>query len=247
MIPFKKIKNSNKIDFLFYFLLFFWLLNKKPFFKNNGLSTLELNLLLILKIIVSCFAAYYFTISNTVDYFNFNNEGFAQYQVLIKTPSSFFSDWINDVKNYGWGGLMNDSHSLWANIRFSLIYKLIAVVNLISKGNFYLNSMIFGTLVFYAQVCFFKVFNTIYSNQKLKIVISVFLLPSLLLYTSCFHKDGIILIGLAIICQHLFSIFNKTFAFTFKNIFFILYWRQQSFFRQWFLFVFVVIFYLVCF
>ena len=205
---------------LFYFSIVFFFVNKQQFFRNSGLSSLELNLLLILKITISFFAAYYFTISNTVDYLNFNNEGFTQYQILIKTPSSFFSDWANDIKNYGWGGLMNDSHSLWANIRFSLIYKFIAIVNLITKGNFYINSMIFGTFVFSAQVCFFKVFNIIYSNQKLKIVISVFLLPSLLLYTSCFHKDGIVLIVLAVLCHQLFSIFNKTFDINFKNIFF---------------------------
>ena len=160
---------------LFYFSIVFLFVNKQQFFRKSGLSILELNLLLILKIIISCFTTYYFTISNTVDYLNFNNEGFTQYQVLTKTPFSFFSDWTNDVKNYGWGGLMNDSHSLWANIRFSLIYKFIAVVDLITKGNFYLNSMIFGTFVFSAQVCFFKVFNSIYSNQKLKIVIYIFL------------------------------------------------------------------------
>ena len=188
-----------------FFYLVFRSFQKWAFFKNSGLSLKQLRLLLVIKIVFSVIAAYYFIHSNTLDYLNFNNEGFLQYKILISRPLSFFDDLTTDIKNYGWSGVFSSSHSFWANLRFSFIYKLIAVLNLISHGNFYLNSMIFGSLVFMGNVSFFKIFNSIYENQKFKIILACFFIPSMLLYTSCIHKDGIVFICLSMITYLLFQ------------------------------------------
>ena len=192
-----------------FFYLVFRSLKQRALFKNSGLSLKQLRLLLVIKIVFSVIAAYYFIHSNTIDYLNFNNEGFLQYKILISQPLSFFDDLTTDIKNYGWRGVFSSSHSFWANLRFSFIYKLIAVLNLISHGNFYLNSMIFSSLVFVGNVSFFKIFNSIYENQKFKIILACFFIPSMLLYTSCIHKDGIVFICIAMIAYLLFRLYTN--------------------------------------
>ena len=187
-----------------YFYLIFRSTQKWSFFKNSGLSVKQLKVLLVIKITCSVFAAYYFMQSNTVDYLTFNNEGFLQYKILISEPLSFFDDLTTDIKNYGWSGLFSSSHSFWANLRFNFLYKLIAIFNLISHGNFYLNSMIFSFCIFVGNVSLFKIFNSIYENQKIKIIIVCFFIPSILLYTACIHKDGIVFICISMIAYFLF-------------------------------------------
>lgn len=192
-----------------YFYLVLLCLQKWSFFKNSGLSLTQLQVLLVTKITFAVIAAYYFIHSNTLDYLNFNNEGFIQYKVLISEPLSFFDDLTTDIKNYGWGGIFNSSHSLWANLRFNFIYKLIAILNFLSHGNFYLNSMIFSSLVFVGNTSLFKIFNSIYEYQKHKIILACFFIPSMLLYTSCIHKDGIVFICIAVIAYLLFHLYTN--------------------------------------
>jgi len=214
----------------FYFYLAFRNLQKWSFFKNSGLSLRQLKLLLGIKIACSVFATYYFIHSNTNDYLNFNDEGFLQYKILNAKPFYFFNDFATDIKNYGWSGIFSSSHSFWANLRFNFIYKFIAIINLISHGNFYLNSMIFSSLVFVGNVSFFIIFYSIYQNQKFKIILVCFLIPSMLLYTSCIHKDGIVFICLSIISYLLYTLNNKQilnlkylfFIFLFISVLFIL-------------------------
>lgn len=205
---------------LAYFSIAFWMLNKWTFFKFSGLTTLELRFLLLFKLILSLFAAFFLTRSNHPDYLSLNSEGYAQYQLLVSNPSAFFSDWTSDINNYGWGGLFSASHSFWANLRFSLIYKIIAVTDLLTQGNFYLNSLIFTSIVFVANVCFFKIFNTLYKGQKLKIIFTSFFIPSMLLYTAAVHKDGLMLICIAIISYLLFFGLRKRNLWNPKNILF---------------------------
>lgn len=204
-----------------YFYLIFRSIQKWSFFKNSGLSLKQLKVLLVIKITCSVLAAYYFKHSNTLDYLTFNNEGFLQYKILVTEPRSFFDDLTTDIKNYGWGDVFSSSHSFWANLRFNFIYKLIAIFNLLSHGNFYLNSIIFSSLVFVGNVSLFKIFNSIYENHKIKILIVCFFLPSLLLYTACIHKDGIVFICISMIAYLLFYHNNQHRSF-FKSLLLIL-------------------------
>ena len=194
---------------VFYFSALFWSLHQWSFFKTSGLTIKQLRILIGIKFVVSVIASYYFIHSTTLDYINFNNEGFLQYKILISQPLSFFDDLTTDIKNYGWSGLFNSSHSFWANIRFSFIYKLIAIFDLLSNGNFYLNSMIFSSFVFIGNVSLFKIFNSIYENQKIKIILVCFFIPSMLLYTSCVHKDGIVFICISMIAYLLFYLYTQ--------------------------------------
>lgn len=203
--------------FVFYFSTVFWSLHQWSFFKTSGLTLKQLRLLLALKIAGSLTASIYFIQSNTIDYLNFNNEGFLQYKILISQPRSFFNDLTTDIKNYGWGGIFSASHSFWANIRFSFIYKLIAIFDLFSHGNFYLNSMIFSSLVFIGNVSLFKIFNSIYENQKIKIIFVCFFIPSMLLYTSCVHKDGLVFIGISMVAYLLYFL-NTQYKSVFKPL-----------------------------
>lgn len=203
-----------KIEYLLiaiYQALFFWLIPKISFVRHTNLTTLETRLLLAIKIFSAIICAYYFeTSSMNVDCLFNNSEGKIQYQLLLSDPKFFFTDFTTDINTYGLGRLFETQNSFWANLRFNLVFKFIAILNLITQGNFYFNSIIFSSIVFFGHIAFYRIYSEIYKGQKLIILFVTFCLPSVLLYTSCVHKDGIIFLSLGIISYIFFRIISSS-------------------------------------
>src|SRR5918993_1211153 len=176
-----------------------WLVPFVPFVRKSGLSIPVTRSLFLFKILASLGFAFYFATSSTNgDYIAFNKEGEIQYQLLMNDPGLFFTDLTADVKRYGFGRLFETSDSFWAYLRFNLLFKVIGTLDLLTKGNFYFNTAVFSSFGFLAHVAFYRVFKKIYPTNNL-LLIPCFLLPSALIYTSCFHKDGIVFMCLALI------------------------------------------------
>src|SRR5688572_24480169 len=176
-----------------------WLVPLLPFVRKSGLSTQVARSLFLFKILASLGFAFYFATSSTNgDYIAFNKEGQVQYQLLVNDPGLFFTDLTADIKRYGFGRIFETQDSFWAYLRFNLLFKVIGTLDLLTKGNFYFNTAIFSSFGFLAHMAFYRVFKTIYPAHNW-LIIPCFLLPSALMYTSCFHKDGIVFMCLALI------------------------------------------------
>jgi hypothetical protein len=197
------------IEYLFFFgvlVVCFWLFPKITFVKHAGFSVLHTRLLLAFKMVSGLAGAYYFDRMLSVsDQVSYNVEGLAQYDLLLSNPVLFFTDFKNDIRHYGLGGIFDASYSFWAYLRFNLLYKFIAILDLITMGNFYLNSVLFSTLVFFGNIAFYRIYSDMYRHHRIKILFSCFLIPSLLLYTSCVHKDGLVFLCISMISFALYS------------------------------------------
>ncbi len=202
----------------------FWLIPRLSFIRHTNLSSRQVQLLLAFKIFISLLAAYYFTnLSTNVDYLDNNEGGKFHYNLLLSNPVLFFTDFKNDIHTYGFGGLFKSENSFWAYLRFNLLHKFIAILDLFTRGNFYFNTIIFSTIVFFGHIAFYRIFSEIYKGQQLAILITSFLLPSLLLYTSCIHKDGIVFLCLGIVSYIFYRFLSAQRRVTFKHyVFFVI-------------------------
>ena len=201
----------------------FWLIPRLSFIRHTNLSSRQVQLLLAFKIFISLLAAYYFTnLSTNVDYLDNNEDGKFHYNLLLSNPVLFFTDFKNDIHTYGFGGLFKSENSFWAYLRFNLLHKFIAILDLFTRGNFYFNTIIFSTIVFFGHIAFYRIFSEIYKGQQLAILITSFLLPSLLLYTSCIHKDGIVFLCLGIVSYIFYRFLSAQRRVTFKYYVFFL-------------------------
>jgi len=202
----------------------FWLIPRLSFIRHTNLSSRQVQLLLAFKIFISLLAAYYFTnLSTNVDYLDNNEGGKFHYNLLLSNPVLFFTDFKNDIHTYGFGGLFKSENSFWAYLRFNLLHKFIAILDLFTWGNFYFNTIIFSTILFFGHIAFYRLFSEIYKGQQLAILITSFLLPSLLLYTSCIHKDGIVFLCLGIVSYIFYRFLSAQRRVTFKHyVFFVI-------------------------
>lgn len=185
--------------FSIFLLLSFWLIPKIKFIQHADLTGLQVRLLLGFKMLAGIACAFYFErLSNSSDYTSYNAEGTIQYRLLLAAPARFFTDFTDDINSYGLGGLFATKSSFWAYARFNLLYKFIAILDFISHGNFYFNTVIFSSLVFFGHIAFYRIYCEIYKGHKIIILFTCFCLPSLLLYTACVHKDGMIYVSLGL-------------------------------------------------
>lgn len=195
-------------------LLILWYFPKWSFIKESGLTVKESRLLIAFKIFAGLIIAGYFNyvfenISPHVDYIGYNEEGLVQYRLLLNNPSLFFNDFFSAFKEYGPGGLLASKESFWTFLRFNLLYKLVGLLNIITQGNFYLNTMLFSSFVVIGSFAFFRLYFSIYKKSKWAIIFACFCLPSLLLYTACIHKDGIVFVCIAIISYNIHQFFSN--------------------------------------
>lgn len=185
--------------FLLYIILFLWQVPRLSFIKNSGLKASETRFLIICKVLAGFMAAFYFEkVFTNSDYRLYNEEGMLQYRLLLSDPKLFFTDFSGDIQRYGLDGVFEASNSFWGYLRFHLLFKFIAFLNLISRGDFYLNSAIFSSLTFFGHMGFYRIYSDMYKGKQLLQLLVCFFLPSALLYTSCVHKDGLVFISLGI-------------------------------------------------
>lgn len=143
--------------------------------------------------------------SNGNDYWDVNREGWKEYQLLWSDPHEYL---VNIFKsNYGdhYGGLFDSFQSFWNDLRNNIIIKLLSVFDIFSRGNYYINSLLFNFFGFLGHVAFYRIFIQVYKNQRTAVIIGCFLLPSMLYFTSGVQKDGIVFTTLGFLLYAVFQ------------------------------------------
>ena len=170
--------------------LMFYLLTRMRFVKNSGLNRTEIFSLFTLRIAVGCLLGWisirYYP-SN--DYWNLVKESRYETELLKSNPLKFFTSLFESPYENPYGQFFNAVGSYWNDLRNNLIQKSLAVMNLITAGNYYLNSIFFNAFGFLGHLAFFRLFDSISPGNRKKIMWAVFLLPSTLYFSSGIHKD----------------------------------------------------------
>lgn len=191
--------------FVFYFLLAGWMMCRLNFVRHSGLSNKNIILLFSIKIMAAIALGWlsnHFSYYN--DYWGLNRESMNEYNLLMNNPRKFFTDITYSPYENAYGGFFNSVGSYWNDLKNNIILKILAFCNIFSRGNYYINSLIFNCLGFLGHVAFFRIFIHIYPTKKLMAIIGCFLLPSTLYFSSGIHKDLVTFSMLGIFCYCLY-------------------------------------------
>ncbi|MEO5942819.1 MAG: hypothetical protein ABIP30_16905 [Ferruginibacter sp.] len=201
---------------MFYLLFFFYLglgcffIVKNSFIKNSQLAASNILALFLLKIAAGVFFGY--TLLHVYpgnDAWALNAYGNQEYQLLTAHPGTFFTDIFKS--NYGehYGSLFSSTNSYWNDLKLNILIKVVAILNIFSRGNYYINSLFFNFFCFFGHIALYRIFIKIYPGKKWLIIAGCFLLPSTLFFSSGMDKDCIIfgLIGMLCYCLY-FSLEN---------------------------------------
>jgi hypothetical protein len=203
---------------LYYFLFIIYLTSilyfipRIAFIKNAGLKSSRIRTLFLLKVLVGVTWGFLNSTlaDGTSDILAYNFWGWEEYQVLVNDPKAFLTNLF--YANYpGYNNFFGSAGSFWNDLEANIIAKFLAPLNIISRGNYYINSLFFNFFCFFGHIAIYKIFAHIYKDKKIAVLIGCFLLPSTLLFTSGIGKDNVIFT--------LFCLFSYCIYFSLQNKF----------------------------
>lgn len=185
-----------------YLILFAWLATRIRFFTKSGLSPAQLIIIFLLKvmagIIYGWIGVYYGNLAQMVDTWSFHYDSINEHRVLMNDPQAFFRHFFNSSYKEGYGGFLSEN-TWWADVDIKLITKLLAFFNIFSLGHYYINIVFYSFLTLFGPIAFYRIMNDYFRDTKIANLVSVFLIPSFLYWTSGIHKEGLIFLAIALI------------------------------------------------
>lgn len=147
-----------------------------PFFRNSGLRPGVLLLLFALHVLTGC-------LHNLIAWRFYPDHG---------------DIWFYYENSIGmWHELRTDFHAFlvdngtWDRFTHNSLITIDIILNFFSRENLYINTLLFSFPVFLGTTALFRVFRRHFPASMLT-GLSVYLLPSVLFWTSCVHREGAI-------------------------------------------------------
>lgn len=199
----------NYAIFILLLALAFYYLPKWKSINNTGLSPSTIRILFFIKLAAGLLLGWIthrFYKAN--DYWDMNKEGFKEYQLLKDHPMEFLTNLFYSPYTEKYGRFFNAVGSYWSDLRNNIVIKLVALSDVISGGNYYLNSILFNFCSFLGCIFLYKLFIKIYPEKKWQSIVCAFLIPSTLYFTSGIHKDLLVFASLSVYFYYLHLLVN---------------------------------------
>jgi hypothetical protein len=116
---------------------------------------------------------------------------------LLKNPKAFASDLFANHYSQS-GNLFSCTNSFWNDLKTTFFVKSLAILNLFSDKNYYINLLFFNAFFMFGGVAFYRLFKDNFIINKWVLIAIVFFTPSFLFWCSGIHKDGIVFSATAI-------------------------------------------------
>ena len=208
--------------FFIYLIFFCWLLSRLQFFKNSGLETHILIFLFLIRVVAGLCNGYlniYYYPRTDVN--GFQLRGLVEYNLLFNNPKEYLLNIFQSNHNNSFSGFLDANASYWNDTRSNLIAKMLSIFDIFSMKNFFINTLFYNFLIFFGTVSLYKVFIQIIPTYKYVVIACIFLMPSVIYFSSAIHRDGLIYLSLCMVIYHIFFLI-KTKSFFLKRIIIIL-------------------------
>jgi hypothetical protein len=185
--------------FLFYLIVLLLILNRLVKIKQIAISSSVLTAAFLFKVMLGCLYGYIFLkYYHGDDTWMYHRESVDDYQKMIHHPFYFLKDLFP-------GSAFRYSHNFWQGMlyyRMDLenwgMIKLLAVFNIFSRGNYYINVLFFDFLVFTGPLLLFKLLLSFLSGKKNVLIIVLFFIPPSTFWLSGIRAEGLLLLFIAI-------------------------------------------------
>ena len=206
---------------LIFFVLLLVILKRWKFIHSSGLKIKTIYFLFSIKVlfgfILFCVYKYYYLNTNTADIFKyFDDAKILHHYIFENSPSDYFKFIFGfkiDTPNIQ-EALLHTKH--WVNLPNSQILndnqsiiKLHAITLLFSFGFFHIHTIFFCFISFIGCIFIYKTFKLIFPSEINKLIIGIFLVPSVLFWSSGGLKESILIFGIGLLLYHCSKIINK--------------------------------------
>jgi hypothetical protein len=212
-VPIKPKGLEHYLLFAAYLIFFAWLVTKVKFFTKAGFTNSQLVILFLLKVMAGIFygwiGVYYGQMAQMIDTWAYHVESLQEYKLLISHPIDFFTSLFHNSYKGGYTNFLVSENSWWNDVKANFLIKIMAIFNLFSFGNYYVNVIFYSFLSLFGPFAVYRVMTDVFPAKKLPVLIATFLVPSFLYWTSGLHKEGLIFVGLSLMIYHFYFGFKE--------------------------------------
>lgn len=191
------------------------------FFESSGISKTILAVLFIVKIILGNILGYIYQYYYQTggDTFVFLQDGSIMYQALFTHPAHYFqmlfcinssADYLQPYYNNmslwhdKYNDLFNDNH---------VFIRLNALIRIFSFGYYKVHIVFICFLSMLGLTAIYKTFIPYLENKKKELLVAVFLVPSVLFWSSGVTKEGLLFFGLGLFMYFFHKLIYEKFSF----------------------------------
>ena len=160
---------------------------------------------------------YYGTKLQMMDTWYFHYSSLKEYQLLMDEPHNFFASLFHNPYERGFSKFLTSKDSWWNDVKYLFFNKLLAIFNLFSLGNYYINVIFYSFITLFGPIALYKVLINVFPNREKVIQFATFLIPSVLFWNSGIHKDGLVFLSFALISYHFYFGFKER-RFTWQRV-----------------------------
>ncbi|MFZ4057606.1 MAG: hypothetical protein ACOYKE_05680 [Ferruginibacter sp.] len=196
----------NYLLFIIYLIVVSWALTRSAFLRKAGMPAGVIVGLFVLKVLVGCFNVWLsYKLSPIPDVEMYHAESVKEYHLLFNEPLQYFTNIFHSGYATGYDTMLKPGTSYWNDLTSNLIIKFLSVCNIFSGGNFYINLIFFNALCFFGITGLYRVFVQVFKHRWIPLI-TCFLLPTVLFYSSVTHKDGFILAAIGTIFYNMYRL-----------------------------------------
>ncbi|MGJ7032170.1 hypothetical protein [Niabella hirudinis] len=187
--------------FIVYLILFSWCITQTRFFKNSGLTRLQLVLLFILKVGAGLVYGWINWYSGPgpgqTDTWALHAESLKETQILLTSPVRYITSFFYNPYTSSFGSLFASDASYWNNLKDNSFIRLESIFNCFSFGSYFINIIFYNFLVYFGAVALYRTMRRHLGEGGLLLIAGCLMVPSFLYWSSGLHKDGLTFLALS--------------------------------------------------
>jgi hypothetical protein len=200
-----------------YLLFLLFLIKKLSFFRNSGFQNYSLWFAFLVKVgcglLVYVIYAFYYGNRLESDTFKYFDDSFYLYEALFTKPLDFFKMLFGiqcegDYFDTNYYDKMNNWYRVYENSLYNdnrLIIRVNAVLRIFSFGNYHVHSIILNFIAFIGSIGLARFFMH-FVQSKWKVYIAVFLVPSVVFWSSGILKESLLIFAMGMFCFYIFRL-----------------------------------------
>lgn len=191
------------LGILFYFLLLAFLLYRIVRKKEQPLSIAEVALTFGFKALMACLYGYIFLkFYGGDDTWVFHQQGLLEYDKMLHDTGQFFKDLLPISAIEGSDTWTRALSSYNMDLEYWTFYKILAICNVFSRGDYYINAVLFSFITFWGHYWLFSLLSKEMPHKRRWLFILIFFFPPVVFWLSGIRTDGLIFFFLTLSLIH---------------------------------------------
>lgn len=147
---------------------------------------------------------FYANMAQMQDTWVFHWDSVRESKLLFDDPHAYFTNLFHDPYGGGVKEFFAGKDSYWNDLKGNFFVKVLSVFNLLSWGNYYINVIFYSFITLFGPIAIYRVMTDAFPGRKIQILLSLFLVPSFIYWTSGLHKEGLIFLGISLVVYHIY-------------------------------------------